>query len=253
MNIIITNDDLLPRGGKSEASSVIIPQFPELAAPASDPLDGLLYPAVLFHSQLYALGIAFPCCLAVGEVGMRKILWPRLSSPHSSLPARAVGDQCIALGIAVPIKTKPTSRVLLPLSMMCKQAEPIMFLEISCKSELTGLLFICLCALSLSPCTFTLSLIMDTLRSSGKYRLGCEGNILHLIYTLGQGALRRRYLRNTSQHRQVLQGFFWYLFTLVSAEINLFNPVTIQVHWTLSQLRCLVQNTAVWGSAESCS
>lgn len=96
----------------------------------------------------WELCVAFPYFLAMGEVGMGKILWPGLSNSHSSPPARADGGQGIALGIAIPVKTEQTSRVLLLLSMMCTQAESLRMLEISCQRELTALLFICPCTLS---------------------------------------------------------------------------------------------------------
>lgn len=41
---------LLPCGGNSEASAVIILRFAELATSASDPCDGLLFSVVLFSS-----------------------------------------------------------------------------------------------------------------------------------------------------------------------------------------------------------
>lgn len=92
--------------------------------------------------------VALPYFLAVGEVGMGKILCPGQFSSHNSYSARADGGQGIALDIAVPVKTEQTSRVLLLLSMMCNQAESLMTLEINCKCELSGLLFICPCTLS---------------------------------------------------------------------------------------------------------
>lgn len=96
----------------------------------------------------WELSVAFPYFLTVGEVGMGKSLCPGQFSSHNSHSVRANGGQGIALGIAVPIKTEQTSRVLLLLSMMCNQATSLMTLEINCKRELSGLLFICPCTLS---------------------------------------------------------------------------------------------------------
>lgn len=141
---------LLPCGGNSKASAVITLRFAELATSASDPRDGFLFWLFFFLPNFmpWELSVAFPYFLAVGEVGMGKILCPGPSSSHNSYPARADGGQGIALGIAIPVKTEQTSRVLLLLGMMCNQAESLVTLEISCKCEFSGLLFICPCTLS---------------------------------------------------------------------------------------------------------